>query len=73
MRGYGQLVIIDHGEDCHSLMAHLGQVAVRAGQQVEPGETIGAVGDTGSVRGTRLHFEIRRKGVPQDPLKYLVR
>ncbi len=54
LRGYGQLVIIDHGDDYHSLYAHLGAVTVARDEVVEQGKEIGAVGDTGSLRGTLL-------------------
>ncbi len=69
--GFGQVVIIDHGEQYHTLYAHLGSVRVAVGDKVEGGTEIGTVGDTGSVLGTRLYFEVRAAGSPQDPLAWL--
>ncbi len=73
MRGYGQLVIVDHGEDYHSLVAHLGTIEVAVGQAVTTGTPLGTVGDTGSLKGTKLYFELRRGGAPLDPLLWLRR
>jgi septal ring factor EnvC (AmiA/AmiB activator) len=73
LKGYGQLVIIDHGEHFHSLVAHLAKTAVRAGDEVSAGQQIGTVGDTGSTRGTVLYFEIRDHGRPVDPSAWLRR
>jgi murein DD-endopeptidase MepM/ murein hydrolase activator NlpD len=69
--GYGNLVIIDHGEHdggVESRYAHLASVAVRPGQRVAAGETVGAVGMTGRATGPHLHFEVRDGGRPVDPL-----
>lgn len=71
LRGYGRLVIIDHGEGYHTLYAHLGAVTVARGEVIEQGKEIGAVGDTGSLRGTLLYFEIRAKSVPVNPARWL--
>lgn len=71
MRGYGQLVIVDHGEQFHSLYAHLGRIDVSADVQVRAGSRLGTVGDTGSMRGTVLYFEIRRSGTALDPTDWL--
>ena len=68
-----QLVIVDHGEGYHSLVAHLGSVAVKDGDVVGAGAPLGAVGDTGSLQGTQLYFEIRHDGTPQDPAGWLRR
>ena len=69
--GYGNTVIIDHGEGWTTLYAHLSSYAVGLGAQVNLGQTIGAIGSTGWSTGPHLHFEIRFEGVPQDPAKYL--
>lgn len=73
LRGYGQLVIIDHGDGYHSVAAHLASVDTQVGESVVPGAQIGTVGDTGSLRGTVLYFEIRYQGKPVDPREWLRR
>ena len=69
--GFGQVVIVDHANGYHSVVAHLSKVEVRRGQYVEQLEKLGSVGDSGAVETTRLYFEIRREGRPQDPLTWL--
>lgn len=69
--GYGNLVVIDHGNGLETLYAHLDQITVAVGQQVDQGEVIGARGQTGAATGPHLHFEIRKRGVRVDPLLYL--
>ncbi|MYC57581.1 MAG: peptidoglycan DD-metalloendopeptidase family protein [Acidimicrobiia bacterium] len=69
--GYGNTVMIDHGDGWSTLYAHLSTFAVSVGQQVGLGDIIGAVGNTGWSTGPHLHFEIRYEGVPQDPVRYL--
>jgi septal ring factor EnvC (AmiA/AmiB activator) len=71
LRGYGQLVIVDHGDNYHSIAAHLGSVDVHVGEAVTQGQALGKVGDTGSLRGTVLYFELRHRGVPLDPRHWL--
>lgn len=71
LKGYGNLVIIDHGSGYHSLYAHLSATAVEVGNEVEEGEGIGEVGDTGSLKGAYLYFEIRKQGQAIDPLPWL--
>ena len=71
LKGYGQLVILDHGSHFHTLMAHLSEVRVEVGQFLKSGEVVGSVGDTGSMRGTLLYFELREKGKPMDPGQWL--
>lgn len=73
LRGYGQMVIIDHGAGYHSVAAHLASVDTEVGNSVTPGDQIGTVGDTGSLRGTVLYFEIRYQGKPVDPRDWLRR
>jgi murein DD-endopeptidase MepM/ murein hydrolase activator NlpD len=68
---YGRFIIIDHGNGYQSLYAHLSRVAVRAGQYVYQGETIGYTGCTGQCYGEHLHFEIRKNGTPVNPLNHL--
>lgn len=71
LRGYGNIVIIRHGDGMISVYAHNQVNLVREGQPVERGEVIAKVGSTGRVTGPHLHFEIRKHNVAQDPLRYL--
>lgn len=71
--GYGTMVLLAHGDGLTSIYAHLSRVTVRSGQQVTPGQLIGAVGTTGNVTGSHLHFELRRRGVAVDPKAWLPR
>lgn len=68
---YGNVVILDHGKGWFSAYAKLSKLTVKKGEQVRSGERVGLVGNTGSTATTELHFEIRRKTVPQDPLALL--
>jgi len=70
-RGYGTLVIIDHGSGISTSYGHLSAAGVRKGDFVLPGEHIGQVGARGNATGSHLHFEIRRGGVALDPSCYL--
>lgn len=65
--GYGNMVMIDHGDGFQSLYAHLSQIYVSCGQSVIQGQTIGAAGSTGNSTGPHLHFEIRTLSNPIDP------
>ncbi len=71
LKGYGNLVIIDHGGTYHSLYAHLGSLEVEVGNEVEEGVVLGQVGDTGSLKGPYLYFEIRKAGQAIDPQPWL--
>jgi murein DD-endopeptidase MepM/ murein hydrolase activator NlpD len=64
--GYGQLVVIDH-DGFQTAYAHLSRIDVVVGQIVDPGTPIGAIGTTGNVTGSHLHFEVRVAGKPVDP------
>ena len=65
--GYGQVVMIDHGNGVSTLYAHLSRIRVAVGQAVAPGQLVGAIGTTGNVTGSHLHFEVRIGGVPVNP------
>ena len=67
-RGYGNVVILQHKQDRKTIYAHLSRIEVRKGQRVEQGQTIGAVGATGTATGPHLHFEYIVAGAHRDPL-----
>jgi septal ring factor EnvC (AmiA/AmiB activator) len=67
LRGYGNLLIVDHGGGYHTLVAHLSEVGPQVGAHVTGGEVVGEVGDTGSLKGAYLYFELRRGGQAVDP------
>jgi len=71
LRGYGQTVILDHHHGYLSVYAHLSEAEVRMGQRVSRGGTIGQVGESGSLEGPQLYFELRRDGLPLDPEPWL--
>lgn len=70
LRGYGQLIIIKHNSDYLSAYAHCSRILVKEGQQVRRGQKIAIIGSTGT-NSVRLHFEIRRRGTPVNPLLFL--
>jgi murein hydrolase activator len=72
-KGYGKLVIIDHGGGMYTLYGHLSQLEVNNGDRVERGQVIGLAGDTGSLKGAKLYFEVRRNGAAEDPLLWLAK
>jgi septal ring factor EnvC (AmiA/AmiB activator) len=68
---YGKTVILDHQGGHYSIYSHLEDVKVKAGQKVARSQVIGTVGDTGSLDGPKLHFEIRKGGRAVDPITWL--
>ncbi|MCM1330062.1 MAG: peptidoglycan DD-metalloendopeptidase family protein [Ruminococcus sp.] len=69
--GYGNCVIIDHGNGISTLYAHHQSLAVSVGDTVVQGQTLGYIGQTGNAYGNHLHFEVRINGEHTDPLKYV--
>jgi murein DD-endopeptidase MepM/ murein hydrolase activator NlpD len=69
--GYGRMVLIDHGNGVQTLYAHLSRLQVSVGQVVHPGDGIGAIGTTGNVTGSHLHFEVRVGGRPVNPAHWV--
>ncbi len=70
-KGYGRLIILDHGSGYFTLYAHASDILVKTGDAVAGGQAIAKIGDSGSLEGPQLYFELRHKGKPQDPLAWL--
>ena len=74
-RGMGNYIVVKHEDHVISIYGHLSQIFVKKNQLVRQGEVIGSVGKTGNANHrnilAHLHFEIRKNGIPQDPLGYL--
>jgi septal ring factor EnvC (AmiA/AmiB activator) len=70
-KGYGNMIIIDHGDSYYTVYAHVEEAFKTKGDTVEAGEVIATVGDTGSITGPKLYFEVRHHGNPVDPLEWL--
>ncbi|AMD00136.1 murein hydrolase activator EnvC family protein [Halomonas chromatireducens] len=73
MRGFGNLLILDHGDQVMTLHAHLQQFNAEVGQAVSKGDTIGTVGTSGGHESSALYFEVRRNGDPIDPQAWIAR
>lgn len=71
MSGYGNLILIKHRDNYFTAYAHCDERLVKEGKQVEQGDVIGKVGDTGHATGYHLHFEIRAQSTPMDPVAFL--
>jgi septal ring factor EnvC (AmiA/AmiB activator) len=71
LNGYGLTVLVDHGGGLVSIYAHASVIVVAENDEVARGQALGLVGDTGSLRGPFLYFEIRRDGQPVDPATWL--
>ncbi len=70
LEGYGNLIIVGHGEEYHSLYGHLDEIIAKVGKSVRAGQIIARSGDTGSLVGETLYFELRHKGKPIDPVRW---
>lgn len=70
-KGYGLIVIVEHDSGLITLYAHNRDLRVKTGQKVREGQVVATVGDSGRTSGPHLHFEVRKNGVPVDPLDHL--
>ena len=70
-RGYGNMLIIDHGEHYYTVYAHLEETFKSKGDTVGSDEVVATVGDSGSLSGPLLYFEVRHHGKPLDPLQWI--
>ena len=73
MRGYGNAVILDHGDGVRTLYGHLHAIRARPAELLAAGEPVGTVGRTGNATTPHLHFELRFDGDPVDPARHLNR
>lgn len=72
-RGYGNMVIVEYGDEWATLYGHLDKITIETGDIVRSGDTLGTMGKTGVASGVHLHFELLHKRQPIDPLPYLTR
>lgn len=70
MGGYGNLIIIDHGNNIQTYYGHCSKLYAKVGENVQAGDVIAAVGSTGNSNGNHLHFEIRKNGTAINPQRY---
>jgi murein DD-endopeptidase MepM/ murein hydrolase activator NlpD len=70
-KSYGLIVIVEHPDDLITLYAHNRDVRVKTGQKLREGQVVATVGDSGRTSGPHLHFEVRKSGVPVDPIEFL--
>lgn len=70
-KGYGRMVVIDHGGGITTVYAHANKLLVKKGQRVRKGDSVCGVGMSGNARGTHLHFEVRKNGRAVNPMNYL--
>lgn len=68
---FGQMIIVNHGDSYYTLYGHLSDISVSVGQEVSSGQVIARSGDTGSLKGPILHFEVRRGGTALNPQTWL--
>lgn len=70
--GYGNLIVIDHGHDIVTRYGHNRAIGVKVGQKVRRGDVIGEVGNTGRSTGPHLHYEVLVRGIPVNPMAYIL-
>jgi len=70
-KGYGNMIIIDHGENYYTVYAHAEELFASKGDNIDMGDVVATVGDSGSMIGPSLHFEVRHHGKPMDPVKWI--
>ncbi len=68
--GYGNKIVVNHGFSYTTVYAHLSKINVKIGQKVKRGETIGLMGNTGKSTAPHLHYEVRKSGVPMNPIYF---
>jgi septal ring factor EnvC (AmiA/AmiB activator) len=68
-KGFGNVMIIDHGDQTFTVSGYCSQLLKKAGDVVSEGEAVALVGSAGSLKGPCLYFEIRHKGKPRDPME----
>ena len=73
IRGYGTTVIIDHGGGFYTVYSHVTNIQTQVDSEVRSGDVIAYMGDSGSVNGSKLHFEVWGKGQKLDPEKWLIK
>jgi lipoprotein NlpD len=73
VRGYGNMIVVQHGADLLTVYAHGSVLLVKTGDKVAAGQEIARVGQSGRATAPHLHFEVRRGQVPQDPMRFLPR
>jgi len=70
-KGYGNMIIVDHGNHYYTLYAHAAELFKEKGDRVRSGEVIATAGHGGTLEGPGLHFEVRHRGKPMDPMEWL--
>jgi murein hydrolase activator len=73
LEGYGNLVIVGHGKEYHSLYGHLDSINVTVNKVVKTGDLIALSGDSGSLEGNTLYFELRKNGQPIEPVRWFAK
>ena len=73
IRGYGTTVIIDHGGGFYTVYSHVTNIQTQVDSEVRSGDVIAYMGDSGSINGSKLHFEVWGKGQKLDPEKWLIK
>jgi septal ring factor EnvC (AmiA/AmiB activator) len=68
---YGQMIVLNHGDGYYTLYGHLSEIDVTVGQEVVAGQSIARSGDSGSLKGPILHFEVRKGGTSLNPQEWL--